>query len=161
MDVTHACKRCREYKPLEEFFRPSGALRKWCKDCREREAVIQKAAAKSQREKNAKGYDYGSRNAILLSLGFESYQAYLRSDLWKVVRAKVYAAKGRCCYLCDAPATELHHNRYHLNDLIGKRLKYINPICNSCHFKIEFKNGRKTTLGQARASFRRLRRTVV
>lgn len=113
---------------------------------------------KRPKKKPIKGRSYASRNYILKMLGFASYKEYLASDLWKSVRKKVYAAKGKNCYLCGKPATELHHNRYHKNDLIGKKLKYIHPICRGCHEDIEFRAGEKTTLNQAKITFNKRRR---
>lgn len=102
------------------------------------------------------GGNYQSRYHYLTELGFGSYQQYLASDLWKKIRARVYRVKGKDCYLCGSPATELHHNRYHRNDLLGKRLKYIHPLCRTCHEEIEFKaDGRKSNLRQAMKAKRR------
>lgn len=90
---------------------------------------------------------YRERNATLHAMGFKSYRVYLASDLWKLVRSRVFRKKGRICSLCPAPATSVHHNRYHRNDLLGKNLKFLNPICNACHEEIEFsRTGRKKPL---------------
>lgn len=104
------------------------------------------------------GKSYASRNFYLRMLGFCSYAAYLKSDLWKKVRKRVFECKGRDCYLCGKYATQVHHNRYHKNDLTGKRLKFLNPICGECHDGIEFLAGKKASLEQAKRKFDRIRR---
>lgn len=155
------CNKCEVAKPLSEFD-PSkyriGELKVMCRRCCREASKAASAAKRQQRELNAKGGDYTSRNANLKRLGFACYRDYLASELWREVRKKVYAAKGRACYLCGQPATELHHNRYHKNDLVGKKLKFINPICRGCHQGIEFQEGEKATLKQAAKAFRKTRR---
>lgn len=113
-----------------------------------------------KRKKNKlTGEDYRTRQITLLELGFSNYRDYLTSELWQEVRRKVYRAKGSACFLCGLPATELHHNRYHHNDLTGKKIKYINPICRECHTSIEFqKDGRKSTVQQAKKAFHKARK---
>ena len=115
---------------------------------------------RSQRKgKKFKGEDYQSRQIALQDLGFSSYRDYLNSELWLEIRRKVYKAKGNACFLCGLPATELHHNRYHRNDLAGKKIKYINPICRECHTTIEFqKDGSKGTVQQAKKAFHKARK---
>ncbi len=155
------CTACRTEKPLDAFDRsnkPDGRLKVMCRDCCRCASRIASRAAGEERKLNAKGKDYSSRNATLLRLGFATYKEYLQSDLWKEVRKRVYTTKGSACYLCSKPATELHHNRYHKNDLIGKKLKFINPICRQCHEGIEFQDGRKATLKQAARTFKKIRK---
>lgn len=152
------CKRCLLDLPEDGFeVKPSGIAKKLCgKCCKE----LSKISSKYKREHPSafySGTSYKSRSIGLKELGFSRYSDYLASDLWRRVRSLVYKLKGHKCYLCDAEATELHHNRYHKNDLIGKRLKYINPICRQCHQRIEFRDGEKATVGEARKSFQKSR----
>lgn len=132
----------------------------------ERSKVKAKSAAAKKRHKknqraiarvNGTGDDYASRNKWLKTIGFDTYADYLASNLWKKIKADVYRRKGKKCFLCGEPASEIHHNRYHLNDLRGKKLKFLNPICRVCHDAIEFHDGRKATLKQAKAAFKKLR----
>lgn len=105
------------------------------------------------------GWSYASRSRTLNLMGFRSYAEYLKSDLWRRVRAKVFASKGRACCICGEHATQVHHNRYHRNDLLGKRLRFLNPICGRCHEGIEFlADGNKATVKQAGKAFDRLRK---
>lgn len=104
------------------------------------------------------GLSYASRNRNLALLGFRSYADYLKSDLWRKIRAKVFLVKGRACWICGEYATQVHHNRYHRNDLLGKRLRFLNPICGKCHETIEFRgDDSKATVKQAGKAFEQLR----
>lgn len=103
------------------------------------------------------GTDYASRNATLRRLGYKTYSAYLKSPMWRQIRARVFAEKGRGCYLCGSRATEAHHNRYRESDLTGCTIKHIHPLCRGCHEGIEFKNGEKNELWAARKAYIRRR----
>ena len=157
------CKYCKTEKPIENFdpHKNGKRLKKFCRDCC---SFLSKEASRGLRRKRrreriyGKGFDYESRYKYLRYLGFKSYKEYLASDLWKEIRRKAFKCHGRECYLCDKPATELHHNRYSLKDLQGKRLKFIKPVCRQCHEEIEFKNGEKATVGQAKMAFNRKRK---
>lgn len=130
---------------------------KRCKECSKVISNKRRSIAKLQKE-HGKGQDYVSRNKWVQHLGFIDYRDYLHSDLWKSIRDNIFMIKGNKCYLCQDHATELHHNRYYLNDLNGKKIKYINPICRICHEKIEFIDGQKATLKQAKNLFKKNRK---
>ena len=117
------------------------------------------SCVRKRKKKKLTGEDYRTRQLILLELGFSNYKDYLASSLWREIRQKVYKEKGNGCFLCGLPATELHHNRYHRNDLTGKKIKFINPVCRECHQSIEFQqDGSKSTVKQAKKSFRKTRK---
>lgn len=99
------------------------------------------------------GFSYRSRDYFLGQLGFLSYRDYLGSELWRSIRNRVFKIKGRICALCGQEAQAVHHNRYHRNDLTGENLAFVNPICNPCHKKIEFKEGSKRDLCGAKSVF--------
>lgn len=84
-----------------------------------------------------KGNSYEARDRTLKRMGFHSYRAYLKSDLWKDIRFAVFVAKGHYCYLCGRYATQVHHSRYKPIDLEGGKLTFLNPICAKCHKNIE------------------------
>lgn len=107
------------------------------------------------------GKSYQSRAWFLKKLGFKSYRDYLASPIWQRVREKVFRVKGRQCALCSREATQIHHNRYHEADLLGRKLKYIHPICGKCHEQIEFRSGEKATLAQAKQTFKKIRKAHV
>ncbi len=98
---------------------------------------------------------YAKRAKVLRDLGFTSYQQYLASDLWKRVKSKVFQIKGRSCELCGRPAATVHHNRYCFASMIGRRIKFLIPICHACHEEIEFDGDKKLSLGQARQKCKR------
>lgn len=103
------------------------------------------------------GTGYGSRNAYLKNLGFANYAAYLKSDLWKQVKERAFTEKGRQCLTCGAPATVLHHLRYHYDDLRGDTLDNIVPVCNPCHREFEFLVGVKVSVQMAADAYRKKR----
>lgn len=81
---------------------------------------------------------YAKRNMNLKLVGFESYALYLQSPLWKSIRQRVFAVKGRLCWLCQAsPATQVHHLKYSVPVLQGRKLKWLAPVCGGCHEFIE------------------------
>lgn len=143
-------------------------FKKWCLSCCRKQANMTRRRHKEIREELKKvgvndqaGKNYVSRNEWLRLLGFANYQEYLASDLWKNIRREVYKAKGHDCFLCGNQAQALHHNRYHKNDLTGKRMKFIFPICNLCHREIEFKEKVKIGLPQAVKLFKKKRKKMI
>lgn len=100
------------------------------------------------------GMDYRSRNYWLGRLGFKSYPDYLKSPTWRSIRDSI---DMRFCSCCDKPATQIHHSRYHKNDLTGKTRKNLHPICAACHHAIEYNpDGTKATLAHANEAMRKL-----
>lgn len=143
------CKKCL----IRELDSKSGKL--WCRECRleAKQQAIQ--WRKTHPRERHDGRTYQSRDATLKELGFSSYAEYLNSSLWKQVRTKVFRVKGRSCHLCNGYAGMVHHNRYHKNDLLGKNLSFLFPICAVCHERIEFsKRGKKLDLATAQSRFR-------
>lgn len=142
---------------------PTGELKAWCRPCCAREVERQKQQRMGVTPPNNKGRTYASRDQILRGMGYNSYQEYLKSDLYALIRRKVFAQKGANCRVCSKQATELHHNRYSRKELTGKSVKFINPICRECHEKIEFEKGEggevfKNSLANAHLKYRKLRR---
>lgn len=101
---------------------------------------------------------YRERDRILRFMGFESYAAYLQSDLWIGIREDVFRVKGRVCFLCGGVASQVHHNRYERRDLEGRRLRFLNPICARCHKRIEFTGCLKNSMVIARKKFKKKRK---
>lgn len=110
---------------------------------------IKRKNGKSFEEKLESGEDYGSRNHTLKKLGFDTYKDYLKSNLWKKIRTKIMTRANHTCEICHSKATEVHHSRYHRNDLLGKTLKFLHVLCGDCHYNVEFKKGRKLSLKEA------------
>lgn len=103
------------------------------------------------------GNTYAGRDVLLKRIGFNSYASYLASPLWKRIRAEVFKAKGRKCWLCDSAATQVHHRQYNKNTLNGKRIRHLFPLCDECHERVEFSGNQKRTIREAKREFRNLR----
>jgi hypothetical protein len=74
----------------------------------------------------------------------------LQSDLWRTIRENAFCKLGRTCRLCGGIATQIHHRRYHRNELLRGRTKFLVPICMRCHESVEFdSNGNKLRLAQS------------
>ena len=83
------------------------------------------------------------RRMALLELGFDTYEAYLFSDLWKGIRRAVLDRDRKRCR-CGAKATQVHHRRYAKVDLSGATLSYLMAICRPCH-EFGSKDGERIT----------------
>lgn len=101
---------------------------------------------------------FGRRNAILVRLGYPSYEAYLFSELWRQIRLRVLERDGWKCCACGEFARQVHHRDYSRATLLGKKLSALVTICYECHRKIEFKNGRKCSPHEANQVLASLRR---
>lgn len=78
--------------------------------------------------------NWHERKQSLASLKFPSYQHYLRSPLWKQIRARVFArAEGRCEDCQDNPPTEVHHLSYGLGVMSGNDDLELRAVCSQCH----------------------------
>ncbi len=82
---------------------------------------------------------YSLRNRILKFNGFSSYAEYLKSDLWRGIRAVILSKSPRC-YLCNQRATQVHHNRYTYANLAGRSYKHLVSLCDICHISIEYRD---------------------
>jgi len=100
---------------------------------------------------------YKQRDAVLKAMGFDSYSAYLRSPLWKRIRARLFKVCSMC--VCGAPATQFHHRTYKRRYMEGrgKIHKYMVPICRKCHQTIEFEGSEKLSLGWANSKLDAIR----
>ena len=95
-------------------------------------------------------------------LGYSSYQAYLKSDLWQQIRVFVFNNIGRECIYCFDKATQIHHWRYNINCMRGKQealLRDLVPICAKCHKAVHF-NGQTKKYRHMGAATNRLRKRI-
>ncbi len=106
---------------------------------------------------SAVGLTYSERNAVLSELGFDSYRAYLGSDLWREIRARVFANRGRACWVCRVRwAPIVHHRSYSRENLSGRSIRGMVPVCGKCHQHIEtFPGGKKRPQGLVELAIRR------
>lgn len=141
----------------------------WFKRWRRQVKVEKRAKARAERKRAGKRKRKGKPTACkrgqprtfhvrLKALGFDSYREYLSSELWKRVRQKVFDQKGRKCELCGGRATQVHHRRYRDKDMLGTELNCLHPICGGCHLRLEFKDGKKLTLGQTWSRWKKIKR---
>ena len=91
---------------------------------------------------------YKERNEILAELGFLSYQDYLDSELWKVIRKHIldrdyYYCRGK---LCNQRTNVVHHFTYNRPTLLGLSPYTLITLCRDCHKKVEYANGEKRNL---------------
>ena len=163
------CNQCGEAKPVTQFDvskRISRGRKAACRDCCKELSREAKQRAAEFRVTGpppvlSHGYSYVSRGFWLSQLGYKTYAKYLASEQWKDIRARALETHGYDCYLCGERATEVHHLRYHKNDLIGRRLKFLKPICRACHYEIEFEGDKKQSVRKAKSAFQRKRRSFV
>jgi 5-methylcytosine-specific restriction endonuclease McrA len=79
---------------------------------------------------------YSSRNKVIKSLGFINYREYLKSELWKKIRASVLA-QNRVCLKCGGKKyLQIHHRKYTKANLSGKNIKHLIVLCKKCHRKV-------------------------
>jgi hypothetical protein len=81
---------------------------------------------------------YRERNRNIRAMGFKDYADYLKSDLWKGIRARVLSERP-FCKGCGKDATQVHHSAYRKKDLEGRDLRRLHSTCGGCHFKAEFR----------------------
>ena len=99
------------------------------------------------------GGDYEGRRLNLAAMGFETYEAYLDSTLWKAIRQSVLRRDRGKCVLCKDPAEQVHHLDYRLSVLKGGNNRRLVSLCGRCHIEVEFDLGRKRTFRQSREVF--------
>jgi len=81
------------------------------------------------------------RAKALGRMGFASYRDYLKSPLWKLIRAAKLDLDPTCEICGRSKATTVHHLRYNEQTLRGKNSHALISTCRDCHRKIEFKTG--------------------
>lgn len=72
-----------------------------------------------------------ARQSRLIELGFDTYGAYLRSDLWQAIRKRYFASQMPRECLCGDEEVQLHHVTY--ERLGNENLTDLLPLCRTCH----------------------------
>ena len=147
------CHKCKKSKDICAFLLNNGKREKICGKCQ----LDKKQSPQKEQVYIGNGNCYISRLEILRQLGFSDYKSYLSSGLWAIIRKKVFARKGNTCYLCGGKATHLHHRRYCKEELLGKSIKNIVPICQNCHEEIELSGNDKNSMGQVKLKYDKIR----
>lgn len=142
--VTRICYKCKRGKPEDQFYGWSedrkvgladGCI---CDDCR-----------------GTRPQDYDRRNRFLKIIGFNSYKHYLKSEMWKTIRGMVLKLDDGRCVVCGKPATNVHHNSYEMDVLIGKDLRQLMSLCRYHHKEAEFdERAKKRELPEVREALR-------
>lgn len=97
-----------------------------------------------------------SRALYLFQLGFDSYDSYLRSSLWRRIRSKALRDANHECRCCGGRATQVHHSLYDKDTLAGRTMAHLHAICRTCHNWIEWSEGRKIKGGHVHRKFTEL-----
>jgi hypothetical protein len=109
-----------------------------------------KRSKKGKPPKRKRPYQPRSFKRCLKHLGFQSYQEYLQSDLWKSIRERVLVRDNRICKACNAQANTVHHLIYNFKVLSGEFDDALVALCIDCHKRIEFdRNDKKRDLKHA------------
>ena len=103
-----------------------------------------------------KDWHYEQRDQCLSSMGFNSYRAYLQSDLWKGIKQRVLAERPTC-WVCEHKAKVVHHSDYDIDTLEGHRLTGLISLCRPCHKRAEFRSFHRK-VGLQEANFRLFKR---
>ena len=61
------------------------------------------------------------------------YAHYLRTELWKEIRARVFDRDNGRCVRCTSHATCVHHQSYHSAVLNGEDDTFLHSLCEPCH----------------------------
>lgn len=93
---------------------------------------------------------YRQRDIDLRAMGFASYADYRAGVLWKSIRSRVHKRDGKKCRCCGKAADVVHHDSYAPKVLSGADLAPLYALCNGCHDRIEFHNGRKLSFKSSR-----------
>ena len=71
-------------------------------------------------------------------LGFNSYGAYVKSNLWSIIRQLILERDGRCCQVCGTPSKIVHHIDYTRTIMLGQGDQHqLIILCESCHNFVE------------------------
>lgn len=111
-------------------------------------------------------HQYQARNEVLKELGFENYQEYLKSDIWRETKRIWYFKRekkpdywGKCHICGETKGLVLHHLNYRKKNIETACIKGKIPLCFKCHGELhEFSNKRIHL--KINSSYKRLRRVI-
>ena len=76
--------------------------------------------------------------AAWAELGFNSYEAYIKSNLWSIIRQLILERDGKCCQVCGTPSKIVHHIDYTRTIMLGQGDQHqLIILCESCHNFVE------------------------
>jgi hypothetical protein len=73
-----------------------------------------------------------TRHAMLAELGFQAFGEYIRSPLFRSIRTRVIEAARGKCRSCGEPATKVRHAKFTRENLSGRSLAFLTPLCGLC-----------------------------
>ena len=76
---------------------------------------------------------FRERDEHIKRIGFPDYGTYLKTELWSSIRGRVLRASGGQCCGCENRASEVHHSEYTIDNILGKSLEGLHPVCSDCH----------------------------
>ena len=168
-ELPQKCSVCNQNRLLKQFLQVKGGMRGTvCAMCgktarRKLRKQLRSKPIKKQKQtksplvaptvKTEVGDTFKSRDVILEQLGYKNYKTYLRSKTWKNVKKQSFKEKGVDCVLCGKWADVIHHRKYDKSTLLGENLEWLVPLCNACHTRIEFINGKKTNHAKSEQLF--------
>ena len=85
-------------------------------------------------------HGYKKRDENIKVLGFKSYQTYLLSPLWAIIRSEILNRdKERCRVIkCKREALSVHHASYSMSCLVGRNTGLLFSLCKECHYICEY-----------------------
>lgn len=91
---------------------------------------------------------------MLRQLGYTSYRAYLRSDVWRMRRVAYFAHHKKACWICgNSGVVHLHHSHY---ERVGgyERDSDLVPLCSAHHRGVHsFMKRRKIPVERAHTAY--------
>lgn len=104
-----------------------------CLSIKDRLDLIEWNKKKSVSNKS-KGGKKKSLNKMARELRGKSYQDFLKSDYWRIVRYKVLKRDGHRCVICkNKYALEVHHDSYKNHFKEHEHLGDLMTLCRDCH----------------------------
>lgn len=71
-------------------------------------------------------------------LGYQNYEHYRQSSLWRSIRKRVLKRDGKICSSCFAPAKDVHHRSYADDVMRGENDAFLVSVCKACHHLIHY-----------------------
>lgn len=98
---------------------------------------------KSKKKRNLKTRKQRRWDYLISKTG-KTYKDFLKSEYWKIIKARVMKRDGYKCIICGATENlEIHHNTYKHYKQEYRKLKCLDTLCrkhhNEAHCFIEIK----------------------
>ena|SRR5690606_32584214 len=117
-----------EYKRYRAFVRKTKKLHHW--------GQLSKPTHKKKKHKKKKpGYNK-TMDEMAQSLKGKSYQDFLESEYWGIVRSMVMKRDGYKCIICKSTKRlQVHHDTYRNHFKEHRNLKDLMVLCRDCHYE--------------------------